>query len=152
MVYPYLIYGNLIWGNAYKPHTQKTVNIQKKIARLMSFKSYHDHTKPIFTDLKILNLHKLNDYLTCQFMFRYFNFQNLPEVFTDYFLTNKNIHNYNTRNASLLHKNCNRTNYRKRTLAYKEIYLWKHLPLHQKQIRSYSLFKTTTKEYFLHLK
>ena len=31
LAYPYLTYGNLIWGNAYKPHIQKLVNIQKKI-------------------------------------------------------------------------------------------------------------------------
>ena len=57
----------------------------------MTFKFYLDHTEPIFADLKILNLHNLSDYYTCQFMFRYFNFQNLPEIFTDYFLTNKDI-------------------------------------------------------------
>ena len=60
LVYPYLTYGNLIWGNAYKSHIQKLVNIQKKIVRLMTFKSYSDHTEPIFNDLKILNLYKLN--------------------------------------------------------------------------------------------
>ena len=117
----------------------------------MTFKFYLDHTEPIFADLKILNLHKLSDYYTCQFMFRYFNFQNLPEIFTDYFLTNKDIHNYKTRNASMLHKNCNRTNYKKRTLANKGIDLWNNLPPHLKQIRSFSIFKTTMKKYFLHL-
>ena len=117
----------------------------------MTFKFYLDHTEPIFADLKILNLHKLSDYYTCQFMFRYFNFQNLPEIFTYYFLTNKDIHNYNARNASMLHKNCNRTNYKKRTLANKGIDLWNNLPPHLKQIRSFSIFKTTMKKCFLHL-
>jgi hypothetical protein len=60
LVYPYLIYGNLVRGNAYKSHIQKLVNIQKKIVRLMTFKSYFDHTEPIFIDLKILNFYKLN--------------------------------------------------------------------------------------------
>jgi hypothetical protein len=115
LVYPYLTYGNLIWGNAYKSHIQKRVNIQKKIIRLMTFKSYFDHTEPIFNDLKILNLYKLNEYLTSLFMFRYFHLQNLPKIFNNYFLSNKDIHNYNTRNASLLHKKCNRTNYEKHT-------------------------------------
>ena len=69
---------------------------------LMTFQSYFDHTEPIFNDLKILNLYKLNDFLTSLFMFRYFHLQNLPEIFNKYFLTNKEIHNYNTRNASLL--------------------------------------------------
>ena len=57
----------------------------------MTFKSYFDHTEPIFNDLKILNLYKLNDFLTSLFMFRHFHLQNLPEIFNKYFLTNKNI-------------------------------------------------------------
>ena len=67
----------------------------------------------IFSDLNILNLYKLNNFLTSLFMFRYFNLQNLPEILEKYFLSNKEIHKYNTRNASLLHKNCTRTNYKK---------------------------------------
>ena len=31
LVYPYLTYGNLIWGNAYKSHIRKLVNIQKRL-------------------------------------------------------------------------------------------------------------------------
>ena len=31
--YPYLIYGNLIWGNTYKSAVQKLLNVQKKIIR-----------------------------------------------------------------------------------------------------------------------
>ena len=68
LVYPYLTYGNLIWGNADKSHIQKLVNIQKKVVRLMAFKSYSEHTEPIFNDLKILNLSKLNEYLTSSFI------------------------------------------------------------------------------------
>jgi hypothetical protein len=57
---PYLTYGNLLWGNTYKSRFQKLVNIQKKIIRLMTFKSYFDHSEPIFNDLQILNLYKIN--------------------------------------------------------------------------------------------
>ena len=84
LVYPYLTYSNLTWGNAYKSHIQKLVNIQKKIIRLMTFKSYFDNAEPIFNHLKILNLYKLNEYLTSLFMFRYFHLQNLPEIFNNY--------------------------------------------------------------------
>ena len=73
LVYPYLTYGNLLWGNTYKSRFQKLVNIQKKIVRLMTFKSYFDHSEPIFNDLQILNLYKINYYLTSIFMFRYFH-------------------------------------------------------------------------------
>ena len=150
LVYPYLTYGNLIWSNAYKSHMQKLVNIQKKVVRLMTFKSYSEHTEPIFNDLKILNLSKLNEYIISSFMFRYFHLRNLPEIFNDYFLSNKDIHNYNTRNAVLLHKKFNRTNFNKHTLANKGTDVWNNLPLQYKEIRSFPTFKATLKKYFLH--
>ena len=62
--------------------------IQKKIARLITFKSYLEHTEHIFCDLKILNIYKIDDYLTSLFMFRYHYIKNLPEVFTNYFVAN----------------------------------------------------------------
>ena len=60
LVYPYLIYGNLIWSSTYKKRIKKLINIQKKIVRLMTFQSYTSHTEKIFIDLQILNLSKLN--------------------------------------------------------------------------------------------
>jgi hypothetical protein len=79
LVYPYLIYGNLLWGNTYKSRIQKLINVQKKIVRLMTFKSYLDHTEKLFEDIYILTLNKLNDYLTSLFMYRYHHLNNLPE-------------------------------------------------------------------------
>ena len=87
----------------------------------MTFKNYSNHTEPIFLELQILNIYKINDYLTSIFMFRYFHLQNLPETFTNYFSTNKELHNYNTRNSSLLHKKCSRTNYTKHSRTNKGI-------------------------------
>ena len=83
-------------------------------------------------------------------MFRYFHLHNLPEIFTDYFVTNKDIHNYNTRNAALLHKKFNRTNYNKHTLANKRTDVWNNLPSQYKEIRSFPIFKATMKKHFLH--
>ena len=151
LVYPYLTYGNLLWGNTYKSRFQKLVNIQKKIVRLMTFKSYFDHSEPIFNDLQILNLYKINYYLTSIFMFRYFHLHNLPELFINYFLTNKQIHNHNTRNSSLLHKRSNRTNYTKHTLANKGIDVWNNLPTKNKEPGSYASSKSIIKKYFLEL-
>ena len=77
----------------------------------MTFKSYLEHTKPIFDELSILIIFQINDNLTAIFMFRYYHLQNLPEVFENYCVTNKQIHQHNTRNTSKLHKSLKRTNY-----------------------------------------
>ena len=94
LVYPYLTYGNLIWGNTYKTRIKKLLNVQKKIIRLMTFKSYLEHTEPMFKELGILNIFRINDNLTAIFMFRYHHLQNLPEVFENYFVTNNQIHKH----------------------------------------------------------
>ena len=64
LVYPYLIYGNLMWENTYKTRIQKLMRFQKKIVRLITFKSYSDHTEMIFKNLEILNVYQINGYLT----------------------------------------------------------------------------------------
>ena len=49
---------------------------------------YKLFTLYIFKELGILDIFKINDYLTAMFMFRYHHLKNLPEVFENYFLTN----------------------------------------------------------------
>ena len=126
-LYPYLTYGNLIWGNTYKTRVQKMLNEQKKIIRLMTFKSYLEHIEPMFKELGIFNIFQINDNLTAIFMFRYHHLQNLPEIFENYVFTNDQIHQHNTRNKSKLHKYFKRTNYLKYTLPNKGINLWNEL-------------------------
>jgi hypothetical protein len=141
LVYPYLTYGNLIWGNTYKKRIQKLINIQKKIIRLITFKSYTEHTEPLFRNLEILNFENINDYLICLFMFRCYYLENLPEVFSNYFTRNDEIHHYNTRTSSQLHKSYKRTNYAKQTLSDKGVNIWNKLDCNYKNIKSYTTFK-----------
>ena len=67
-LYPFLTLGKYI-----QKTNSKLINIQKKIVRLMTFSSHLDYTENIFQHLNILNLSKLDDYLTSLFMFRYYH-------------------------------------------------------------------------------
>jgi hypothetical protein len=70
----------------------------------MCFKSYTDYSEPLFFNLKILNIYKINDHLCSLFTYRCMNYdQNLPNLYNYYFIQNKELHNYNTRNSSKLH-------------------------------------------------
>ena len=110
--------------------------------RLITFKSYSEHTEPIFKELRILDIFKINDYLTALFMYRYYYLNNLPETFEIYFVTNNEIHNYNTRNATKLHKCSKRTNYVIHTLSNKGVNLWNALDTKFKRINSYNVYKS----------
>ena len=85
-------------------------------------------------------------------MFRYYHLQNLPEVFENYFITNNQIHQHNTRNASKLHKSFKRTNYVKYTLSNKGIDVWNELEPKLKDIKTYYTFKKQIKQYFIYIK
>ena len=93
----------------------------------MCFKSYTDHSEPLFFNLKILNIYKINDHLCSLFMYRCMNYnQNLPNLYNYYFIQNKELHRpiYNTRNSSKLHVRYKRTNYRVDTVFNKGISIW----------------------------
>ena len=130
-----------MWGNTYKTRIQKLMQIQKKIVRLITFKSYSEHTEMIFKNLEILNVYEINDYLTSIFMFRYFNLKNLPETFAHYFVTNNEVHHYSTRKHPSSNKTYNRTNNAKHTLSNNGIDLWNGLNNKYKNIISLHTFK-----------
>ena len=48
MVYPYLLYGITLWGNASNIHLTKRITIQKMIIRMILAAKYSAHTEPLF--------------------------------------------------------------------------------------------------------
>ena len=48
LMYPYLIYGILLWGGSAKVHLQPLIVAQKKIVRVMIHSHYLAHTAPLF--------------------------------------------------------------------------------------------------------
>ena len=55
----YPICSNLIRGYTHKKIIQRLMNVQKKLIRLIAFKPYTEHTKPIFRQLEILNIEQI---------------------------------------------------------------------------------------------
>ena len=149
LVYPYLTYGNLVLLNTYPTRLQKLLNVQKKIVRLISFKSFMEHSKPLFLDMKILNIYQINDYLCSLFMYRRNYCQNLPDFYNDYFKQNNDVHNYNTRSSTKLHVNYKRTSYRIYTVFNKGISLWNFLDDEIKNTKTYFYFKRKAKSLYL---
>lgn len=91
------------------------MNIQKKIIRLMTLKFYLEGTEPLFFKLKILNIFKFNNYITCLLIYCFKFFKNLPQFVDNYFSQNNEIHDYNTWNTKKFHAKYKGTNYAKHT-------------------------------------
>ena len=110
LIYPCLSYGNIAWGNTHTTRLQPIRRLHKKIIRIITFSKFTDRTSPLFKELSILPLDDINNAAIALFKFRYFN-NMLPSSFNNFFCLNKEIHQYNRRSSSNIHKIQARTNY-----------------------------------------
>ena len=99
LIYPFLTYGILSWGNAYTTTLQPLYILQKKAMRIITFSNFDQHSTPLF---RLLNIIKLDDLVTLHISIFMFKFHNrlLPSYFDFFFTEVKEIHKYNTRGAA----------------------------------------------------
>lgn len=63
LIYPYLTYGLITWGNTYQSAVHRLFILQKKSIRLITYSRFDEHTSPLFRRLDIL---KFNDLIFFQ--------------------------------------------------------------------------------------
>ena len=56
LIYPYLTYCNLIWASTYVTNLQRIYLLQKRAVRAICKADYKASSKPLFANLKILDL------------------------------------------------------------------------------------------------
>ena len=100
LAYPYLTYGNLVWGNTYPTRLQKLMNVQKKIVRLICFKILYGSFRTFIFRLENLEYLQNKWISSSIFMYRFNHCQNLPDFYSNYFKLNNELHSYNTRNST----------------------------------------------------
>ena len=94
MLYPYLLYGNIIWGSAAKLTLWPVFKLQKRAIRMIAKVKCRESTSPAFKDLAMLRLPELYTYTVSLFMYNY-AYNKLPELFNNYY--EKYSSNYSTR-------------------------------------------------------
>ena len=97
LVYPYLTYCIVIWGNTFKTYLKSVISLQRKAVRCLNFRNHNDFSIDAFMlELQLIKLSDLNKYLTSQFMHKLY-YGLVPKVFNDHFTCNSSVHEYNTR-------------------------------------------------------
>ena len=81
LIYPYLTYCNLIWGYTYVTNLQRIYVLQKRAVRAISKADYKASSKPLFANLKILDVFSIYSLQVSSFMYLYHN-DALPISFT----------------------------------------------------------------------
>ena len=144
LVLPNLTYCSSIWGGCYKTYVRTLEMLQRKIVRLISFSSYHDHASPLLTNLRILNILNLNIYMCCNFVFK--QLKNNDTLFQIY-----QQDRYNTRasNAYLLSFPNIMSTHSRHSIAWAGVRSWNGLPVEIRLIQNYNTFKINLKKYLL---
>ena len=82
LIYPFLTYGIIAWGNTYHSTLQPLYILQKKIMRIITFSKFDEPSSPLFGRLKVVKLPDLVHFHIIIFMYK-FNNKLLPIAFRD---------------------------------------------------------------------
>ena len=132
-------------------HTRHTYILyyfaKKKVARIITHSPPLSHSKPLFLELHILNIHLIYNYQLACFVFQHINHL-LPLPVSSLFQFNYHIHNYSTRHKHDLHILPHKQSFSIRTQGPK---CWNALPLSLRQSLRIHNYKKILKKYYLSL-
>jgi hypothetical protein len=126
-MYPYLIYGNLIWGNASSKILWPVYKLQTIAIRIITNTKKGNSTQNLCNQLRILRLPEIYTYNVTIFMFKYHH-KMMPPTLDNLFTKNQQIHQYNTRGASRLRPPKIRTSLADRFITATGVRIWNKLP------------------------
>ena len=69
LVYPYLTYGCVQWGNNYEAPLSQLVRLQSKVVRIINNVPLRNHITPHYVNLGLIKLHDIVKLYTCQLFY-----------------------------------------------------------------------------------
>ena len=154
LIYPYLHYAIISWGNTYKTKLDKIRTKQNTCVRRIFFARNKESAIPYFSLLEILTLDNVLKMKTASLTHRICNKSSfnltIPSIFDNMLKRSSDIHSHNTRFASQMNfsRPKPRTNYGKFTFQFLSSHIWQTIPLNIK-VLSPKQFKTRYKSYLL---
>ena len=148
LILPYINYGNIIWGSAYKLYLVKIFKLQKWAIRTISNSHYRSHTGPLFLKHNILNVYDTYKLNVGIFMYKHHTNQ-LPSNYSTYFTKHIQTHNYSTRNAQDYVINKTKKAFSDRAIRNCGPVFWNSLDKTIKQCKSTKTFKDKLKSNLL---
>jgi len=134
LMYPFLLYGVPIWGNADEVHLTSIFRTQKKAVRIITNNHHFNedtfervHSAPLFKELKLLNIYDVFKIEALKFVFDSVN-KNNPSQFHSFYA--HPVNNTNTaanRNNNLNTPSPRTTSYGIKSLKYTGVILWNDL-------------------------
>ena len=158
IIYPFLLYGILIWGNACKTRLIPIHILQKKFVRMATLNDGYPavpgplvHTPPLFYNLRLLTVYEIFKLQLGKLIYESIN--NLgPTKNIISFNNVAEIHYHDTRHASrdnLYTNNVRTTRYGLKGLQNEAKELWATLPIEIKDSNNVMSFKTGLKKHMI---
>ena len=149
LVMPYITYCCEVWGNNYKTRIQSLFILQKRAIRICLNTNYKCHTKPLFYQLRSLNVFDIIDLNSLVFMYKAFH-SLLPTNLLSYFKKVNDSNNHNIRNNTLSFKvRFRRTSKKALSICIKGCKMWNALSPDIKLSRNANAFKKMLKSSLL---
>ena len=147
LIYPYFIYGCILWGNNYENPLLQLIRLQNKAIRIINDVPLQDHITPHYVNLGLLKFHNVVKMYTCLFLYDHLC-DNKPCNFSISLVSEQ--HNYSTRTATSLQLFLpySRTNIRKFCPTVIGKYFWNDLPFSIRNISLKILFKKAVFKYY----
>ena len=90
LVYPYLIYGCVLWGNNYEAPLSQLVSLQNKVVRIINNVPLLDHITPHYVNLGLIKFPDIVKLYTCQLIY-----DHLINKYLSNIITLLEVHPYN---------------------------------------------------------
>ena len=140
LVYPYLLYGNAVWGSTHVAHLTPLVVIQKKLTRIITKSDCLAHTDPLFKQCNILKIGDLTNFVLAQYMYK------LRLTDTVRFAV---IHSFNTLGRLNAVPVFHRLTLTKHALSYFAPRAWNGMPPHIQSAATITQFKRQLKSHYI---
>ena len=99
--------------------------MQKTFVRIATSSNYLAPSAPLLKKLNVLTIYDINTVQICSFIYKYTYLPNLlPTPFKEYFETNSQVHDYNTRQSDNLHTPFSRTTRSQFSIKHRGSLLW----------------------------
>ena len=148
LIYPFLLYGVPIWGNADDVHLKSIFITQKKAVRIISNKMgfledsfVREHSAPLFKHLKLLNIYDIFKVEALKFVYDSVNSNNPSQFHSFYsYPINRLINTAANRNNNLNTPLIRTSNYGIKSLKYTGVVLWNVLSSNDRSSASKVIF------------
>ena len=148
---PHIVYGIEVYANASKVCLDKLIKANNKILRIFMNKKLDTPNIDLYHSFNVLPIPLLHEMNLLQIVYKFNHLKHwLPEVFQEYYITNRSVHDHLTRNKLNLHYTTVNSNFGKRCSVFRAGQYWNNLPNNFKLESSFSVFKKNIKHFLLH--